>query len=189
MTQLAHETLDCRGLSCPMPVVRTKKAMEQLNPGQVLEVLATDKGSLADLKGWTSRTGHQYLGFEEENGVFKHYLRKAAEEREEIRFPHRMDNGELKQALEAGGVRVLDVREAAEVYFGSIPGAISIPYGELEQRWEELDPRETYAVICRTGHRSDYACQWLADKGFAHIYNVLPGMSEWDGPVTERREV
>lgn len=45
-------TLDCKGLSCPMPIVRTKKAMDQLEAGQVIEVLATDRGSLADMQGW-----------------------------------------------------------------------------------------------------------------------------------------
>ena len=88
--------LNCKGLSCPMPVVQTKKMMEQLEPGQVLEVEATDKGSVADLRSWSTRMGHQYLGNREENGVIHHYLRKISieETQEEQRFPHVVD---LKQ--------------------------------------------------------------------------------------------
>jgi TusA-related sulfurtransferase len=56
------QTLDCRGLACPMPIVKTKKAMSAIHSGQVIEVLATDKGSLADFQAWASNTGHQYLG-------------------------------------------------------------------------------------------------------------------------------
>ena len=62
MTIHVDLVVDARGLSCPMPIVRTKKAMEQLQPGQVLEVRATDKESLADIQGWMKNTGHQYKG-------------------------------------------------------------------------------------------------------------------------------
>lgn len=74
----ADQSLDCKGLACPMPIVKTKKAMDQLEAGQVIEVQATDKGSLADIKGWAKNTGHQYLGTIEEDNVLKHYLRKAS---------------------------------------------------------------------------------------------------------------
>ena len=52
-------TVDAKGLSCPMPIVKTKKAINDLQPGQVLEVQATDKGSKADIKAWAESTGHQ----------------------------------------------------------------------------------------------------------------------------------
>lgn len=71
------KTLDCKGLSCPMPIVKTKKAMDELNPGQVIEVQATDRGSLADIQGWAKNTGHQYLGTIEENNILRHYLRRS----------------------------------------------------------------------------------------------------------------
>ncbi|MEI2400959.1 sulfurtransferase TusA family protein, partial [Paenibacillus phytohabitans] len=61
-----NSVLDAKGLACPMPIVKTKKAMNHLEGGQVLEVLATDKGSKADLKAWAESTGHQYLGTLEE---------------------------------------------------------------------------------------------------------------------------
>lgn len=183
------KTIHCEGLSCPMPVVRTKKAIEEITPGQVLEVVATDRGSLADLKGWAQRVGHHYLGVKEVDGKYHHYIRRASaeEEKPETRFPHTASNEELAQKLAAGeAVKVLDVREPAEYAFGHIPGAINIPLGELEKRLAELDPNETYYVICRTGNRSDLACQFLAEKGFTRVKNVLPGMSKWEGPVETR---
>ena len=53
--------LDAKGLACPMPIVKTKKSMNDLDEGQVLEVQATDKGSKADLAAWANTVGHQYI--------------------------------------------------------------------------------------------------------------------------------
>ena len=50
------ETLDVKGASCPMPVVKTKQAIDDLAPGEVLEVVATDSGSMSDIDGWASGT-------------------------------------------------------------------------------------------------------------------------------------
>ncbi|MDQ1914499.1 sulfurtransferase TusA family protein [Paenibacillus sp. GD4] len=186
----ANRTLDCAGLACPMPVVRTKKAMEEIKTGEILEVRATDKGSVADLQSWAKRTGHQYIGLKEESEVYRHFIRKAdsSEVKAEAKYPHTAPLDEIKSKL-AGGekLNILDVREPAEYAFGRLPGAISIPAGELEQRIQELNPVEEYYVICRTGSRSDMACQALAEKGFTKVKNVLPGMTEWTGEV--EREV
>mgnify|MGYP001077709197 CR=1 FL=1 len=181
-----NHVLECEGLACPMPVIRTKKVMDAMQPGEVLEVRATDKGSVADLQSWAKRTGHQYIGLKEENGVFRHFIRKASdsEVKREVKFPQTISNDELLQKLAAGeSVIVLDVREPAEYAFARIPGAVSIPLGQLEKRLDQLDPHKEYAVICRTGNRSDMACRILAEKGFAKLKNVLPGMSEWQGPT------
>lgn len=181
----ANVKIDAKGLACPMPIVKTKKAMNDLNPGEVLEVEATDKGSKADIAAWAKKTGHQYLGTIEEATVLRHYLRKASstEEKEEAKYPHTLTNDELKGKLGANeNMLILDVREPAEFAFGHIPGAVSIPFGELEARINELGETEAIYVVCRTGSRSDMASQLLADKGFANVKNVIPGMSEWDGP-------
>lgn len=69
--------LDAKGLACPMPIVRVKKAMNEMESGQVLEVHATDKGSKSDLTAWTKSGGHALLKDEEENGVFKFWIQKA----------------------------------------------------------------------------------------------------------------
>lgn len=177
------ETLDCKGLSCPMPVVRTKKAMEELKSGQVLQVEATDKGSLADLRSWAQRTGHEYLGFKEEGEVLRHFLRKASEEeaKPEKKHPDVVDLKELERRMMDADMEILDVREPMEYAFGHIPGARSIPFGELEERIGELNPGKEYYVICRTGSRSDAACQLLSEKGFSKVRNVIPGMKDWAG--------
>ncbi|WP_399208719.1 sulfurtransferase TusA family protein [Sutcliffiella horikoshii] len=177
-------TVDAKGLACPMPIVRTKKAIDQIESGEVLEVLATDKGSKADIKAWADKIGHQYLGTLEEGDVLKHYIRKARseEEKEEQNYPHVVTNEELAAKLEAG-ITVLDVREPAEYAFGHIPGAVSVPLGDLEGGIAELDKEKETYVICRTGSRSDMAAQKLTELCFTNVKNVVPGMSKWEGPT------
>jgi rhodanese-related sulfurtransferase/TusA-related sulfurtransferase len=182
----ANVILDAKGLACPMPIVKTKKAMNGLEAGQVLEVQATDKGSKADLAAWAQSTGHQYLGTVEEGDVFMHYLRKSSnDETIERKHPTVIDNGELERKLEENdNLVVLDVRENAEYAFNHIPQAISIPLGELEQRIDELSKEAEIYVVCRTGSRSDLAAQTLTEKGFTKVINVIPGMSQWTGKTT-----
>lgn len=182
------QTLDAKGLACPMPIVKTKKAVEDLLPGQVLEIQATDKGSTADLKAWAERTGNQYLGTVEEDGVLKHYLRKASSEDEkpETSHPHVVQNEELETKQQAGErITILDVREEAEFTFNHIPGAVSIPLGDLENRLSELNKEDEIYVICRTGNRSDFAAQKLSQHGFTKVWNVVPGITQWKG-ATEK---
>ncbi|MED3623526.1 hypothetical protein G4Z05_15310 [Bacillus thermocopriae] len=175
--------LDAKGLSCPMPIVKTKKVMNELQAGQVIEVQATDKGSKADLQAWANSAGHQYLGTIDEGEVFKHYLRKSSNEGFiERKHPRVASNEELETKLEMNEkIVVLDVREEAEYAFCHIPNAISIPLGELEARLSELNKEDKIYVVCRTGNRSDLAAQKLAEKGFVDVINVVPGMSAWTG--------
>jgi tRNA 2-thiouridine synthesizing protein A len=69
--------IDAKGFACPMPVVRAKRAMDELQSGQVLEIHATDKGSLTDLTAWAESLGHKVLEKKEENGVFQFWIKKA----------------------------------------------------------------------------------------------------------------
>ncbi|SFE97714.1 sulfurtransferase TusA family protein [Alteribacillus iranensis] len=71
------KVLDAKGLACPMPIVRTKKAMDELNSGDVLEVHATDKGAKSDLAAWTKSSGHELLKDTEEDEVLKFWIKKA----------------------------------------------------------------------------------------------------------------
>ncbi|WP_129113570.1 sulfurtransferase TusA family protein [Halegenticoccus tardaugens] len=72
------ETLDVKGASCPMPVVKTKSAIDDLAAGEILEVLATDPGSMSDIDGWASGTdGVELVAQEEGDDVYKHYVRKT----------------------------------------------------------------------------------------------------------------
>jgi rhodanese-related sulfurtransferase/TusA-related sulfurtransferase len=177
----ANLSLDAKGLACPMPIVKTKKAITNLEAGQVLEVEATDRGSKADIKAWAEKSGHQYLGTIEEGDVLKHYLRKASgEEAMEKKHPHVADNDQLAAKL-GENIVVLDVRESAEYVFNHIPNAVSIPLGELETRMNELNKEDEIYVVCRTGSRSDLAAQKLSENGFNNVINVVPGMSQWNG--------
>ncbi|NLV15384.1 sulfurtransferase TusA family protein [Haloarcula argentinensis] len=72
------ETLDVKGASCPMPVVKTKSATDDLDTGDVLEVLATDPGSMSDIDGWAAGTeGVELVDQEEGDDVYRHYVRKT----------------------------------------------------------------------------------------------------------------
>ena len=180
----ADQQLDCKGLACPMPIVKTKKAMNEVEDGQILEVQATDKGSIADLKAWSEGVGHQYLGTIQENGVILHYIRKSSHDTgEEKKFENTITNDEVIDRASKGGI-ILDVREEAEYAFGHIEGSKSIPMGELEDRLDELNKDQEIYVICRTGTRSDLAASKLSDKGFTKVYNVLPGMASWQGEIS-----
>ncbi|HEX6922883.1 MAG TPA: sulfurtransferase TusA family protein [Bacillales bacterium] len=184
-----NHVLDAKGLSCPMPIVKTKKEMSGMEPGQVIEVQATDKGSIANIQAWAKSTGEQYLGTVQEKDTLKHYLRKSdpEETKEETKYPHTASLKDLKEKLDDGEkITVVDVREPAEYAFGHIPGAKSIPLGELEDHLNDLKQDDNIHVICRTGHRSDYAAQKMAEKGFEKVINVVPGMAEWDGPVEKQ---
>lgn len=179
----SNVVLDAKGLACPMPIVKTKNAMKNLEAGEVLEIQATDKGFKADLKAWAGSAGHHYLGTIEEGEVLKHYLRKSSyEELNEKKHPKIIINEELEKKLEANeNIVVIDVREAAEYAFNHIPNAKSIPLGELEERVDELNKEDEIFVVCRTGNRSDLAAQKLSEKGFLYVINVEPGMSKWTG--------
>ena len=73
----ADETLDCKGLSCPMPILKLAKAIKGMESGKVLELLGTDPGSKSDIPKWCDKTGNEYLGMEEEEGYSKFYIRKG----------------------------------------------------------------------------------------------------------------
>lgn len=70
-------TLDARGLNCPLPILKTKKAMNAMQSGELLEVISTDPGSVKDLDAFCSQTGNEMLSSEEAGGEFKFQIRKA----------------------------------------------------------------------------------------------------------------
>ncbi|MFJ7307657.1 sulfurtransferase TusA family protein [Peribacillus frigoritolerans] len=73
----ADKVLDAKGLACPMPVVKTRKAMNDLQTGQVLEIHVTDKGAKADLAAWSRSGGHELVETAEENDILKFWIRKG----------------------------------------------------------------------------------------------------------------
>jgi tRNA 2-thiouridine synthesizing protein A len=69
--------LDVKGLNCPLPILRTKKALSEMNSGQVLRVLATDPGAVKDFQAFAKQTGNELLSSTEEGSVFEfHFKRK-----------------------------------------------------------------------------------------------------------------
>jgi tRNA 2-thiouridine synthesizing protein A len=81
MVQIQEDqTLDARGLLCPMPVVKTAKAFKELGPGQVLKVVATDRGAITDLPAWAETTGNEMLDWYEEDGRLVFLIRKSGDE-------------------------------------------------------------------------------------------------------------
>ena len=68
--------LDARGLNCPLPILRTKKSLNDMVPGQVLKVLATDPGSVRDFQAFSKQTGNQLLSSTEDKGEFLFLMRK-----------------------------------------------------------------------------------------------------------------
>jgi tRNA 2-thiouridine synthesizing protein A len=75
---MADQTLDTKGLNCPLPILKAKKAMSALTAGQTLEVLATDPGSVKDFQAFSRSTGNPLLDWKEEQGVYRFVLKKGA---------------------------------------------------------------------------------------------------------------
>jgi TusA-related sulfurtransferase len=72
-----EKTLDAKGLKCPMPVVKTSKEVKNIAVGGILEILATDPGSMADITAWTKSTGNELLKAEKDGDVFRFYVRRV----------------------------------------------------------------------------------------------------------------
>lgn len=88
---------------------------------------------------------------------------------------------ELEQKLTAGEkLNIVDVREDEEVVMGKIPGAKHIPLGQIPERLNELDKKEHYYMVCRSGGRSGNACMFLAQNGY-QVTNMAGGMLAWEG--------
>ena len=70
------KALDLKGLSCPLPIIKTAKAMKELAPRELLEAFATDPGSVSDFKAWSKTTGNPLVESTEDGGVFHFILQK-----------------------------------------------------------------------------------------------------------------
>lgn len=77
MTETPHARLDARGLNCPLPILRTRKALADLAAGETLEMIATDPGSLKDIDSFCQQTGHQLIESRSEQGEFRFLIRKS----------------------------------------------------------------------------------------------------------------
>ncbi|MFA4844638.1 MAG: sulfurtransferase TusA family protein [Candidatus Margulisiibacteriota bacterium] len=73
----ADDKLDCFGLLCPLPIIKTAEQIKRLKVGQVLEVIATDEGIKTDMPAWCKATGQEYLGGEEKDGLYRVFIKKT----------------------------------------------------------------------------------------------------------------
>lgn len=71
------QELDCKGLNCPLPILKTKKTMDTMNPGEMLKMVATDPGSINDIKAWTNRTGNELVDSAKNGDEYIFYIRKV----------------------------------------------------------------------------------------------------------------
>ncbi|HLE26775.1 MAG TPA: sulfurtransferase TusA family protein [Anaerolineales bacterium] len=78
MTALQEDkTLDCSGMLCPLPVIKTSKTIKEMQVGQVLKMIATDPGAPADMEAWSRQTGNELLDSHQEDGKFVFYLKRV----------------------------------------------------------------------------------------------------------------
>lgn len=75
---MADQLLDAKGLNCPLPILKAKKALKDVPDGGTLEILATDPGSVADFQAFCRTTGNELVEHSEDGGIYRFLLRKAA---------------------------------------------------------------------------------------------------------------
>lgn len=74
---MATSTLDTKGMNCPLPILKTKKAIKAMNVGETLEVLSTDPGSVKDMEAFCKSTGNELLSSAEAAGVYTYEIKKS----------------------------------------------------------------------------------------------------------------
>ena len=74
---MADQTLDAKGLNCPLPILRAKKALKDMSPGQILAIEATDPGSAKDFESFCSQTGNELVKASESGKVFYYEIKKV----------------------------------------------------------------------------------------------------------------
>lgn len=72
-----HKEVDARGLNCPLPILRCKKGLSEIQPDEVLRILATDPGSIKDFQAFCKQTGHELLSLEQDEKVYIYHIRKS----------------------------------------------------------------------------------------------------------------
>lgn len=76
MAMHADRELDCRGLNCPLPILRAKKSLSEIETGRVLKILATDPGAVKDFQSFARQTGNELLESSEAKGEYTFYIRR-----------------------------------------------------------------------------------------------------------------
>jgi len=71
--------IDAKNLNCPLPILRCKKGLSEINANQILKIMATDSGSVKDFQAFCNQTGHELLQQDNANGVLTFYIKKRAD--------------------------------------------------------------------------------------------------------------
>lgn len=184
-----HATIDCSEYDCPMVLVQVKESLDRLEQRETVEVIteAIPKFQLV-LQAWTSETNDRYYHSFTEEKQTHHLIQKAMDEirKAPVEYPKVITNDELKKMLlDEQSIRIMDVREDIEFMLGHIPTAVNVPLSQFTDNLAGFAKDMTYYVICRTGNRSNYACKYMENLGFQKVYNVIPGMYQWDGPLED----
>ena len=74
---MADQTLDAKGLNCPLPILKTKKALQKMDAGQILDVISTDAGSVKDIEAFCNQTGNKLISTVENGGEYTFTIEKA----------------------------------------------------------------------------------------------------------------
>ena len=77
MSTTFDQTLDCSGMSCPMPILKTKKAIDGIEIGKTLKVIATDPGAPSDMQAWSNKTGQQLVDQEKDGDKYIFYIKRT----------------------------------------------------------------------------------------------------------------
>lgn len=72
-----NQELDCKGMACPLPILKTKKQIDAMNSGEVLKMVATDPGSINDITAWSKQTGNELISHSSDDGNYVFYIRKS----------------------------------------------------------------------------------------------------------------
>jgi sulfur-carrier protein adenylyltransferase/sulfurtransferase len=104
---------------------------------------------------------------------------------QKLMHPDEVSVQELKHALDhpESGIKVIDVREPSEHQIAHIQGVELLPLSQLPQRFQELDPEQTYYIHCKLGGRSMKALEFLRQQGFKHLKNVRGGITAWSDEI------
>ncbi|AQA03899.1 MBL fold metallo-hydrolase [Mycobacterium sp. MS1601] len=145
-------------------------------PHDVDIVLFTEPGQ--ELEG---KTRLARIGFDRVIGYLDRPFEAMFDHQEDVRVASRLTAKAFDQRAAAlPDLQVVDVRNPGEVAAGTIPGAVSIPVGQLPGRYAELDPAKPTVVYCAGGYRSSVAASVLRKNGFADVSDILGGFGAWD---------
>lgn len=138
-------------------------------------VLVVDDGLEREARNRLAR-----IGFDRVVGFLRHPTIVMADHPERVERASRLSAGDFEERRnDIGGLQLVDIRNPGEVEHGTIPGAVTIPVGQLPSRLDELDGQAPTVVYCAGGYRSSVAASVLRQAGFDDVSDILGGYGAW----------